>query len=104
MLADEPRAVGEVFNIGTQEEVSVADLARRVKDLTGSSSPIETVGYEAIYGTRFEDMQRRVPSLDKIRSVVGYEPQVTLDQLLHDTIEHVRASQGAPAAEALRAR
>lgn len=104
MLADEPRAVGEVFNIGTQEEVSVADLARRVKALTGSSSPIETVGYEAIYGSRFEDMQRRVPSLDKIRSIVGYEPQVTLDQLLHDTIEHVRAAQGAPAAEALRAR
>jgi UDP-glucose 4-epimerase len=104
MLADEPRAVGEVFNIGTQEEVSVADLARRVKALTGSSSPIETVGYEAIYGTRFEDMQRRVPSLDKIRAIVGYEPQVTLDQLLHDTIEHVRAAQGAPAAVALRAR
>ena len=104
MLAVEPRAVGEVFNIGTQEEVSVADLARRVKALTGSTSPIETVGYEAIYGTRFEDMQRRVPSLDKIRSIVGYEPQVTLDQLLHDTIEHVRAAQGAPAAEALRAR
>jgi UDP-glucose 4-epimerase len=104
MLAVEPRAVGEVFNIGTQEEVSVADLARRVKALTGSTSPIETVGYEAIYGSRFEDMQRRVPSLDKIRALVGYEPQVTLDQLLHDTIEHVRASQGAPSAEALRAR
>ena len=106
MLAKEPRAVGEVFNIGTQEEVSVAELARRVRALTGSSSPIETVGYEAVYGTRFEDMQRRVPSLDKIRSVVGYEPQVTLDQLLHDTIEHVRAAQGIAAApvEAVRAR
>jgi nucleoside-diphosphate-sugar epimerase len=97
LLADEPRAEGEVFNIGTQEEVSVAELARRVKALTGSSSEIETVGYEAIYGSRFEDMQRRVPSLDKIRAVVGYEPRVTLDELLHDTIEHVRAQLRLPA-------
>ena len=105
MLAQEPRAIGEVFNIGTQEEVSVADLARRVKAMTGSSSPIELVGYEAIYGTRFEDMQRRVPSLDKIRGICGYQPEVTLDQLLHDTIEHVRAQQGvSPTAEAVRAR
>jgi UDP-glucose 4-epimerase len=91
MLAQEPRAVGEVFNIGTQEEVSVADLARRVKAMVGSTSPIEVVEYEAIYGTRFEDMQRRVPSLDKIKALVGYEPQVTLDQLLRDTIDHVKA-------------
>jgi UDP-glucose 4-epimerase len=105
MLAKEPRAIGEVFNIGTQEEASVADLARRVKAMTGSSSPIELVGYEAIYGTRFEDMQRRVPSLDKIRGICGYEPRVTLDELLHDTIEHVRASMPSPAgAEAVRAR
>lgn len=99
MLAQEPKTIGEVYNIGTQEEVSVAELARRVKALTGSSSAIETVGYEAIYGSRFEDMQRRVPSLDKIRGVCGYEPEVTLDQLLHDTIEHVRAaqSQASPA-------
>ena len=107
MLAQEPKTIGEVYNIGTQEEVSVAELARRVKALTGSSSAIETVGYEAIYGSRFEDMQRRVPSLDKIRGICGYEPEVTLDQLLHDTIEHVRAAQakGSPAGvAALRAR
>jgi UDP-glucose 4-epimerase len=94
MLAKEPRAIGEVYNIGTREEVSVVELARRVKALTGSSSPIETVEYEAIYGSRFEDMQRRVPALDKIKALVGYEPQVTLDQLLHDTIEHVSREQG----------
>ncbi len=105
LLAREPRAIGEVFNIGTREEVSVAELARRVKALTGSSSAIETVGYEAIYGSRFEDMQRRVPSLDKIRSFVGYEPEVTLDELLHDTIEHVRAGQAIAAGPvAVRAR
>ena len=95
MLAKEPKAIGEVFNIGTQEEVSVADLARRVKAMIGSTSSIEAVEYEAIYGSRFEDMQRRVPSLDKIKAMVGYEPQVTLDQLLRDTIEHVKARSAA---------
>lgn len=101
MLAKEPRAIGEVFNIGTKEEVSVADLARRVKAMIGSTSPIEAVEYEAVYGTRFEDMQRRVPSLDKINAMVGYEPQVTLDQLLRDTIEHVKAKAKAEAAPAV---
>jgi UDP-glucose 4-epimerase len=98
LLAKEPKALGEVYNIGTQEEVTVADLARRIKALTGSSSDIETVEYEAIYGTRFEDMQRRVPSLDKIRALVDYEPEVTLDQLLRGTIEHIRNEQRRPAA------
>jgi UDP-glucose 4-epimerase len=96
MLAEEPRAYGEVFNIGTMEEVSVAELARRIKAMTDSRSEIETVQYEAIYGSRFEDMQRRVPDLAKINALVGYVPQVTLDQLLHETIEHVLA-QRAPA-------
>ena len=96
MLAKEPRAIGEVFNIGTKEEVSVADLARRVKALTGSQSEIETVEYEAIYGSRFEDMQRRVPALDKIKALVGYEPAVSLDQLLRDTVEHVSREQAVP--------
>ncbi|MGH7726473.1 MAG: NAD-dependent epimerase/dehydratase family protein [Candidatus Eiseniibacteriota bacterium] len=90
MLADEPRAYGQVFNIGTMEEVSVGDLARRIHSITGSRSAIENVEYEAIYGTRFEDMQRRVPDLTKIRNLVGYEPQVSLDQLLRETVEHIR--------------
>jgi len=95
MLADEPRAYGEVYNIGTMEEVSVAELARRVKTFTGSSSTIENVEYEAIYGSRFEDMQRRVPDLAKIHSLVGYVPQVTLDELLRETIESVRTRAAA---------
>jgi UDP-glucose 4-epimerase len=102
MLADEPKAYGEVFNIGTMEEVSVGDLARRIRTHCGSTSEIELVEYEAIYGSRFEDMQRRVPDLAKIRSLVGYEPQVTLDQLLHETVAHVRA-QRAPAPTAATA-
>ncbi len=100
MLADEPRAYGEVFNIGTGEEVSVGDLARRIRAMAGSTSAIELVEYEAVYGSRFEDMQRRVPDLAKIHAMVGYAPQVSLDQLLVETIEHVRASQEAPRATA----
>ena len=103
MLAEEPKAYGEVFNIGTMEEVSVTELARRIKSLTGSRSEIENVEYEAIYGSRFEDMQRRVPDLAKIHSLVGYVPEVTLDQLLHETVEHVRA-QSTPAPAAVHAR
>jgi UDP-glucose 4-epimerase len=97
MLDDEPRAHGEVFNIGTMEEVSVHALATRVRDIVGSTSPIDNVEYETIYGSRFEDMQRRVPSLDKIHALVGYEPRVTLDALLRETVEHMRARMGAGA-------
>ena len=104
MLADDPRAYGEVFNIGTMEEVSVGDLARRIKTLTDSRSVIESVEYEAIYGSRFEDMQRRVPDLAKIHALVGYEPRVTLDELLRETIEHVRSQQAPAPVAALRAR
>src|SRR5689334_4160056 len=104
MLADEPKAHGEVFNIGTMEEVSVTDLARRIKTLTDSRSEIENAEYEAIYGSRFEDMQRRVPDLAKIHALVGYVPQVTLDQLLHETVEHVRAQRAPAPATAVHAR
>jgi len=96
MLADEPRAFGGVFNIGTEEEVSVLTLAQRVKDVSGSSSPIEFVPFEKIYGERFEDMQRRVPSLKKIRDLVGYTPQCTLDELLKTTIAFYREKGRAP--------
>jgi UDP-glucose 4-epimerase len=94
MLADEPRAFGEVFNIGTSEEVKVIDLARKVKAAAGSRSEIEFVPFEKVYGERFEDMQRRVPSLDKIHSLVGYRPQFSLDELLRGTIEYYRSLSG----------
>jgi len=96
MLADCPEANGEVFNIGTMEEVSVFDLARRILDITQSSSALELVEYEAIYGSRFEDMQRRVPDLAKINALVGYEPRVSLDDLLRETVACMQAA-AAPA-------
>jgi UDP-glucose 4-epimerase len=92
LLADSEATSGEVFNIGTQEEISVLDLARRIKALTGSSSPIVTIPYEEVYGRSFEDMSRRVPDLSKIHQYVGYSPRVSLDQLLRLTLADFAAS------------
>ena len=82
-LAEDPRAVGEVVNIGNdREEVSILDLAKRVIERTGSKSAIEIVPYEKAYEAGFEDMPRRVPDLTKVRAMIGYEPQVHLDEIL----------------------
>ncbi|HWN82584.1 MAG TPA: GDP-mannose 4,6-dehydratase [Candidatus Udaeobacter sp.] len=90
LLADNSDSYGEVFNIGTDQEVSVNELARRIRALAGSSSPITHIPYEEIYGTSFEDMRRRVPDLTKITRFVGYRPVVRLDDLLSMTIAHMR--------------
>ena len=86
MLVDGKSTEGEIYNIGTDEETTIADLAQRVKSLCKSGSEIEYVPYENVYGSSFEDMRRRVPNLAKIRAAVGYRPEVTLDQLLETTI------------------
>jgi nucleoside-diphosphate-sugar epimerase len=93
-LADCPEAEGEVFNIGTDEEVTVHELAVRIRDLCDSRSPIEFVPYEQVYGKSFEDMRRRVPGLAKIRRFVGYRPSVSLDSLLDVTIRDMRVQMG----------
>jgi UDP-glucose 4-epimerase len=82
-LADHPAAVGEVFNVGNDhEEVTMLDLAKRVKERTRSRSEIELVPYDKAYEEGFEDMPRRVPDISKVRALVGYEPQVHLDEIL----------------------
>jgi len=101
MLASHPGAVGGVFNIGTDEEVTIKELAERVKQLTGSSSPIKFVPYEKVYGGHFEDLKRRVPDLTKIGNLVGYRPQVSLDELLRETIEYCRAERSKAASIAV---
>jgi UDP-glucose 4-epimerase len=93
MLADNDMAIGEVFNIGSEEEVSVLELAQRIRKLCHSKSPIEFVPYEEVYGDSFEDMRRRVPDLKKIRGVTGYRPEIALDQLLQLTIRHVQEQE-----------
>src|SRR6476469_8562341 len=91
-LAQEPRAVGEVFNIGNVGEVSILHLAEKVKAMASSSSTIQMVPYDEAYEAGFEDMPRRVPDISKIRALIGYEPKLDLDQIIYSVIEHIRAS------------
>jgi UDP-glucose 4-epimerase len=91
-LSLSPAAVGQVFNGGTTDEVSIGELAERVKRLTGSASPIVLVPYDEAYQPGFEDLRRRVPSIAKAGRVVGYEPQVPLDETLRRVIDFLRAS------------
>lgn len=89
-LMDEPAAVGEIFNIGTDEEVTIQELAARVKKMTGSSSEIVHVPYDQAYAPGFEDMDRRVPDISKIRRVIGWKPTLNLDQTLEQVIGSIR--------------
>jgi UDP-glucose 4-epimerase len=91
-LINEPRAIGQVFNIGNGKEISIYNLAVRVKELTGSPSPIVTIPYDQAYEAGFEDMPRRVPDISKIRALVGYEPSVELDEILTRVIASLRTT------------
>jgi UDP-glucose 4-epimerase len=94
-LAATPRAVGEIFNVGSQEEISIAALAQRIVARTGSTSSLMRVPYEQAYEKGFEDMQRRVPSTDKIRAAIGWQPTYSLDETLDAVIAYFR--RAAPA-------
>jgi UDP-glucose 4-epimerase len=89
-LAAEPRAIGQVFNIGNVGEVTIRDLAYRVKELAGSASPVQYVPYDEAYEAGFEDMPRRVPDITRLRQLIGYEPRMGLDEIIRTVIEHVR--------------
>ncbi|MEO5740957.1 MAG: GDP-mannose 4,6-dehydratase [Vicinamibacterales bacterium] len=89
-LVDEPKAIGQVFNIGNKEEVTILRLAEIVKSLTGSASPIEFVPYDKAYEEGFEDMPRRVPDLTKVSQLVGYEPKVQLNEIIAKVIHYFR--------------
>lgn len=85
-LVEEENTEGELFNIGGTEEISILDLAKRVITLSGSSSSIQRVPYDKAFRDGFEDMQRRVPGIEKIRTVIGYDPQTPLDTMLERII------------------
>jgi UDP-glucose 4-epimerase len=89
-LVDTPAAVGQVFNLGGEEEVSINELARRIIAQTGSKSPIQHISYEEAYGHSFQDMPRRVPMLDRIRNLIGFRPRLNLDQIIGSVIENCR--------------
>jgi UDP-glucose 4-epimerase len=89
-LMVEPKAIGQVFNIGNPQEVTIGDLAQRVKQMTGSNSPIQFVPYDKAYDPGFEDMPRRVPDLTRIRALIGYEPKVQLEEIIERVIAQSR--------------
>ena len=84
LVMDSDKAVGEVFNVGNNQQISIMELAKRVIELTGSSSTIEKIAYEKAYPEGFEDMQRRVPDISKIKQVLGWSPEINLDQIIKD--------------------
>ena len=96
LLSDERATWGQIYNIGTDEEITVLELAERINAKCGSRSAIEYVDYETIYGRSFEDMRRRVPSLTKIKGAVGFRPEVSLDRLLDVTIRDLCERLGLP--------
>ena len=89
-LINEPRAVGQVFNLGNGREISINDLAEKVKALAGSDSPVVRIPYEQAYESGFEDMPRRVPDISKVAALIGYRPTVELDEILERVIESFR--------------
>ena len=90
-VIDSNATLGEVFNIGNDEEITIENLAHEVIELTGSSSIIEKVLYEKAYAPGFEDMQRRVPDISKIKRVVGWTPKLSLDSIISDIATHLKA-------------
>ena len=84
LVMDSEKTVGEVFNVGNNQQITIMELAKKVIEITGSSSPIEKIAYEKAYPEGFEDMQRRVPDISKIKQVLGWTPEINLDQIIKD--------------------
>lgn len=89
-LMDCDQAVGEVVNIGGREEISIMELAQKIRDISGSKSEITRIPYNNVYGRDFEDMMRRVPSLEKLESLIGFSPNTPLNTTLEKTIDYFK--------------
>ncbi len=89
-LAEADNAVGEVFNIGGTEEVSMLDLANKIIKATGSTSKIEIIAYDKVFGKDFEDMLRRVPGIEKINQCIGFDPKTDLDEILKQVVAFMK--------------
>ncbi|MGB9691163.1 MAG: GDP-mannose 4,6-dehydratase, partial [Candidatus Sumerlaeaceae bacterium] len=89
-LMETPAAAGQVFNVGNDREISIRELARLVIERTGSSSTIEFIPFEKAYDENFEDLQRRVPDLTKVRALIGYAPKVSIEEILDKVADYMR--------------
>lgn len=89
-LMEEPSAEGEIYNIGNDQEVSINDLARKVKEMTGSESEIEHIPYEKAYGPGFEDMERRCPNISKLKAAIGFVPSYDLTSIIQTVIDYFK--------------
>ena len=89
-LVNEPKAIGQVINVGNTQEISIEQLAARVRDLAGSKSEIRYIPYDQAYESGFEDMPRRVPDLSRVTALVGYQPHYSLDDILVQVIDYFR--------------
>lgn len=87
-LVEDPRTCGEVFNVGNGAEISIRDLAIKVKERIGSNSPVEFVPYNQVFDDGFEDMRRRVPDISKIAAFIGYRPTVHLDEIIDHVVDY----------------
>jgi len=89
-LIDKPKAIGEVFNVGSQEEINIEQLAREITKLTNSKSKIDYIPYEKAYEEGFEDMQRRVPDITKINKLIEFKPTYTLPEIIKDIVKYLK--------------
>jgi UDP-glucose 4-epimerase len=89
-LIETPECFGKIFNIGNPEEISIKGLAEKAVEMTGSTSEIQFVPYEEVYGEGFEDMQRRVPSIEKALKYIGFQPTRTLEDIINDVAAQFR--------------
>jgi UDP-glucose 4-epimerase len=94
LVADE-RAWGNVFNVGATTEITIVDLARRIIDVTGSRSEIAFTPYDEVYGPGFEDMYRRVPDTSKVRAQIGWQPTRSIEEIINDVADDLRAADRA---------
>jgi UDP-glucose 4-epimerase len=93
-LTENPNCFGQVINIGNDEEVTIQQLAERVIQMTNSKSEIKYISYDEAYGEGFEDMQRRVPNLEKANKLINYKPTKTLNNIIEDVAQQFREELG----------
>jgi UDP-glucose 4-epimerase len=91
-LMESPATTGEIYNVGARNWISIADLARRVLELTGSRSELVYVPYDKVYGGGIDDMLHRLPAIEKIDAAIGWQPERTLDEILADVIDDARTA------------